>query len=200
MYNSERLTFETLKKGVESDSILKTDIEDAFSSVLTRYATRIYENRFLVGGVCEVILISALRATGVQAVDCAIQDDRYDISIPNGQFSVKGHFSQGTSDIRLINVLGNSSNSEWDVGTIFVIAGLGIGYADPDLLPNSTHRVSDAVVLRYQKLIKFLSDHGQFLIACQIPYTLKDTKNSELASRTVAREILKNTQKLKDFV
>lgn len=200
MYEREREAFNELKVAIESDSILKTDIENAFQAVLTRYATRIYENRFLVGGVTEVILVSALRAAGILAEDIAAQDDRYDIRIPGGHFSVKGHFSSGVSDIRLINVLGDSSKSEWDTGTIFVFAGLGIGYADPDLLPGCTRRVSDAVVLRYRKLRVFLSEQSLFLIECQIPHALQEVEQSELASRTVAREVLKNTQKLKDFV
>lgn len=200
MYESERGAFEKLKSVTESDLILKSDLENAFSAVLTRYATKIYENRFLVGGVSEVILVSALRAVGIPAEDIAAQDERFDIRIPGGHLSVKGHFSQGASDIRLINVLGESSRSEWDTGTLFVIAGTGIGYADPELLPGSTHRVSDAVVLRYRKLREFLSEQTQFLIACQIPYTLADVERSELASRTVAREILKDTHKLKDFI
>jgi hypothetical protein len=200
MYESEREAFERLKAMAENDLMLKSDLESAFNAILTRYATRIYENRFLVGGVCEVILVSALRAVGISAEDIATQNDRYDIRIPGGHFSVKGHFSKGASDIRLINVLGESSMSGWDTGTIFVLAGIGIGYADPELLPNSTHRVSDAVVLRYRKLREFLSEQTQFLIACQIPYTLADVEQSELASRTVAREILKNTHKLKDFI
>lgn len=200
MYKTERNAFGLLKQSIDHDAILKSDIEQAFQAILTKYATKIYENRFLVGGVAEVILVSALRAAGIDAKDVAAQDARYDIEIPQGRLSVKGCFSKGASNIRLINVLGASTRSEWDIGTLFVISEKGIGYADPELMPNLTKRVSDAVTLNVRDLNLFLSDHPQYLIECEIPYALTDEAKSELVSRTIARDILKATARLKNFI
>lgn len=53
-FDVRRKAFEQFKETLEQDPILKNDIEEAFSLVLTRFATSIRENRFVVGGVIEL--------------------------------------------------------------------------------------------------------------------------------------------------
>ncbi len=197
-FTVEREAFKKLKQAVEGDDELRRDIELAIGQLLQRFATSIRENRFIVGGVLEVILVAALRASGIQAEDVGISEQRIDIKIPRGGFSVKGHFKR-TGDIRLINVLGESSETEWDTATLFVLHGIGIGYADPDLI-GETKRTSDAIVLRYSALRDFLHRNREYLIVCEIPPARSDTVGSELVSRSIAREILKETKKLANYV
>jgi len=195
----ERAAFARLKKAVEKDSELREDIEAAIKQLLGQFATSIRENRFIVGGALEVILTAALRAAGVKAEDVGTFEQRIDIKIPDGGFSVKGHFSR-TGNIRLINVLGDSSQTEWDTATIFVLHQLGIGYADPEYIPQeAVKRTRDAVVLPYTEIRKFLGQHPKCLIQCSVPAPTKEPSVSKLVSRVVAQDILQKTKKLKDF-
>lgn len=197
-FAAERAAFNKLKKAVESDTALKSDIEEALTELLERFSTQIYENRFVVGGVVEVILTAALRAAGVEARDVGLQEERIDIRIPEGGFSVKGHF-RGSGDIRLINVLGDSAQADWREATLFVLHGIGIGYADPDLLRDRgvIHRTGDAVVARYAVLRQFFQDEPHWLLKCRVPQSLQETTSSELVSRALAYQILQRTQKLR---
>jgi hypothetical protein len=197
-FAAERAAFRKLKRAVEKDPDLRGDIELAIGQLHERFATSIRENRFIVGGVLEVVLVAALRAAGVKAEDVGTSEQRIDIKIPDGGFSVKGHFKR-TGDIRLINVLGESSATEWDTATLFVLHGIGIGYADPDLI-GETKRTSDAVVLRYAALRDFLRQNPEYLIVCDIPPARRDVAGSELVSRSIAREILKGTKKLANYM
>lgn len=196
-FQAERAAFRKLKQSVEDDPELKHELETAFRELLTRFATTIYENRFVVGGAIEVILLAALRASGIEARDVGAEETRIDIRIPTGGFSVKGHFSN-SGDVRLINVLGDSEQTAWKEATLFVLYGIGIGYADPKLLEdqNAVRRTKDAIVIRYSVLRGFFSQNSEWLIQCEIPQALQNRNESELVSRTVAREILAKTPKL----
>jgi hypothetical protein len=198
-FEAERLAFSKLKETVDNNSQLRSDIETALQQLLKQYNTIIRENRFIVGGVVEVILCTSLRAAGIEAADVGISEQRADIVIPQGRFSVKGHFS-GTGNIRLINVLGESSHTEWDTATIFVLSGVGIGYADPELLPNAVRRTSDALLLRFSAIRTFLEKNHEYLIVCQVPSATIGHDSDKLVSRLVAREILKQTKILKEHL
>ncbi|MDT7961571.1 MAG: hypothetical protein RQ971_06870 [Armatimonadota bacterium] len=195
-FAAERGAFAQLKQKIDHDDKLRQEVEYTLDQLLRRFATSVRENRFVVGGVLEVILTAALRAAGVAAEDVGISEERIDIRIPNGGFSVKGHFS-GTGNIRLINVLGDSTQAEWSEGTLFVLHGMGIGYSDPELLgAGATKREKDAIVLRYNQLKQFLETNPAYLISLQVPQATKEEKQSELVSRAVAREILRDAPTL----
>jgi hypothetical protein len=198
-FSAERAAFRQFKQAVEKDGILRSDVETALKELLGRFATTIYENRFVVGGALEVIMVAALRAAGIDATDVGAQEERLDIRIPNGGFSVKGHFS-GSGNIRLINVQGASERTSWSEATLFVLHGVGIGYADPELLSGvgAVRRTSDAIVIRYSVLRAFFGNHPEWFIKCEVPQSLQDKDASELVSRTVARQILARTQKLRE--
>jgi hypothetical protein len=195
-FAAERGAFAQLKQKIDHDDKLRQEVEYTLAQLLGRFATSVRENRFVVGGALEVILTAALRAAGVAAEDVGISEERIDIRIPNGGFSVKGHFS-GTGNIRLINVLGDSTQAEWSEGTLFVLHGMGIGYSDPELLgAGATKREKDAIVLRYNQLRQFLETNPAYFISLQVPQATKEEKQSELVSRAVAREILRDAPTL----
>lgn len=78
-FTAERAAFYQLKQAMEGDALLKSDIETALAALLGRFATTIYENRFVVGGALEVIMVAALRAAGVDATDVGAQEERLDV-------------------------------------------------------------------------------------------------------------------------
>ena len=195
-FAAERGAFAQLKQKIDHDDKLRQEVEYTLAQLLGRFATSVRENRFVVGGALEVILTAALRAAGVAAEDVGISEERIDIRIPNGGFSVKGHFS-GTGNIRLINVLGDSTQAGWSEGTLFVLHGMGIGYSDPELLgAGATKREKDAIVLRYNQLRQFLETSPAYFISLQVPQATREEKQSELVSRAVAREILRDAPTL----
>lgn len=190
-HEAEREAFKQLKSRMEKDPELKNQVEKALSALLTRFSTKPYENRFVVGGAVEVIMVAALRAAGVDAADVGTEQGRIDIRLPGGGLSVKGRF-QDNNSIRLINVLGESEQTEWQEATLFVLHGVGIGYADPELLKryDAVEREKDAWVMRYSVLLEFLNENPEWLIACEVPRSLEDPSKSDLVSRELARQIL----------
>ncbi len=197
----ERKAFQKIKEAVEQDKALRADIEGALRELLGRFSTTIRENRFVVGGALELILVAALRAAGVKAEHVGTEGERIDIRLEKGGFSVKGHFSRAGGTIRLINTLGESAETKWETATLFVIHSVGIGYADPELIPESqVERSKDAIVLKYKVVHEFLSKNSHYRISISVPPILSDVSSSELVSRTLAREILEKTSRLKDYI
>ncbi len=200
MFEKERLAFAKMRHVVETNPDLREDFEQCLADLLSRFATKIRENRFIVGGALEVFVTALLRACGVDARDVGTSDEHIDIQLgEGGGFSVKGHFSQ-SGDIRLINTLGASGYATWDSATIFVIHNTGLGYADPELLPNKARTVSDAVVINSNVVKNFLYENPGYLVQISVPTPLQDETRSDLVSRVVAREILAKTKVLKDYL
>jgi hypothetical protein len=54
--------------------------------------------------------------------------------------------------------------------TIFIISGLGIIYADPDLLTTGIVDKGDALVVSAENLKSFIEKQDDFWIKVQIPY------------------------------
>lgn len=197
---SGRAAFEILRNKILSEADLKDDIERAFDLLLSRYNTKIYENRFLVGGVAERIIAAAFLAIGHAADKTGVTVTRTDIKVAGSDLSVKGSFKPGSGDIRLINTMGDSSDPVWDEPTIFIFSESGIGYADPEILPNMTRRVRDALIIKSRDISAFWESNPGFHIPLTIPYSRTDVDGSDVASRAVADEIFRyNMKRLRPF-
>lgn len=199
MFDSEREAFSILKRAVESDTELAQNIEASFEEILRRYSTSIYENRFLVGGVSEIILAAAFGAAGLQAEHIAHSSTREDIILSNGaRLSVKGLHSRKARTFNIINTQG-ATTVEWASATVFPVSGYGLIYADPELLPDATHKGSDALQLEWAKLRTFADGNSGCVIKLAIPFS-SSGERSEVASRDVAEKILKSKPRLKDHI
>lgn len=198
MYQAERDAFQSLKTFLSGNEAARREVEAAFARLLGDYSTSIRENRFVVGGAAEVIVCAALRAAGVQASDATLTSTGGDISLPGDtQLSVKGRFSRNASTLRILNVLGASTDAAWQHGTLFLLSEIGIVYADPELLPNCATRTSDAVTLAYRHLRTFLEANEEWVARIEIPFALTDASRSRLTSRTLAFEILRGLPTLR---
>lgn len=200
-FREQRQAFQRLRDTLRTDAELREEVELALSEVLRSFPTRIRENRFVVGGVVEVILLAAFRASGIPAADVGPRADRVDIELGGGEgYSVKGHFG-GNGDIRMINVLGESVGATWDEPTLFVISGLGIGYADPDLLSDKYDEVvkrrGDAVAVRASRIKRWLRANADWVIECLVPERSPPSEGSRLASREIAQAVLDATPRLR---
>lgn len=199
-YQCGQAAFAVLKDALETDADLRDDVEKAFDLLLSRYNTRIYENRFLVGGVAERIIAAAFAALGHEATKTGVKVTRTDLKVLDSDLSVKGAFKPKTRDIRLINTMGNTSKPIWDEPTIFIASGLGIGYADPTLLPEKTRKLKDALVIRFSELCEFWESSPSHFVGMNIPFSRVDIEGSDVASRAVADEIFRyKMKKLQPF-
>lgn len=200
-FQKQRRAFQRLRHTLHTDAELRAEVELALHKVLRSYPTKIRENRFVVGGVVEVILVAAFRAAGLPAADVGPREARVDIELQGGGgFSVKGHFG-GSGDIRMINVLGESVGAAWEDPTLFVMSGLGIGYADPDLVSLEydamVKRHRDAVAVRASRIKRWFRANADWVIECVVPERSPPSKDSRLASREIAHAILESTPRLK---
>ena len=195
-YNRERRAFGVLRDALMGNELLREEYEQAVEAVVTQYNTAIYENRFVVGGAIERITVAAMRAAGIAAQLVGSETTGADVLLPGGtSISVKSQFTESRSEVRLINTMGEST-SQWSEATLFVIAGRGVGYADPDLLPDATVRRRDVLVLPWRRLRDLWEQRPDYM--CRVTVPVKPdvilTGQSQLASRLIAREVLEEHQ------
>lgn len=193
-----RRAFALLSASLRNDPELKGEVEEAFRLLLTRFDTTVYENRFVVGGVAERIVAATFVAIGQPAVTEGVVVTRTDIKAGDANLSVKGVFRRAYS-VRLVNVMGKSTRAAWNEGTIVVLTGVGIGYADPDLLPDATKRVGDALVLPLKPVKALWQRNPDLLLQLAIPMSRADMQNSDVPSRLVADEIFRYLKRLRPF-
>ena len=197
-FANERQVFSALQESMRADAELRQDVEKAFDLLLQRYSTSIRENRFIVGGVAERIVAATFRAMNLKSYNLGLVVEGADLQVGTAKFSLKGMFSRSKGDVRLVNVMGPSTTAEWVHATIFMISGLGFGYADPHLIPSDqVRRTSDALVLRYNTLRALWDERPNLLIPLSLPVSRADVAGSEVASRLVADQILRSTKRLR---
>ena len=193
IYEPHRQIYLQLRRGLERTPAVLDEIISALGIFITEYGTSVRENRFIVGGGTERIIATAMRCVGIieaRARGLGINDE--DVMVGNHRISVKSSFTGGRQQIRLINTLGDTERT-WDTATIFVLANVGIGYADPDLLPSADKRTNDAVVLPRAPLDNLHDELPQWLLSCDIPRNPKDSAQLRAASEAVTTEILQRT-------
>lgn len=188
-YMAERRVFDRLKADCPREA--RMEYELAIQTLIERYNTTIFENRFIAGGAVEVFTYALLRAVGI---DCALYGDQAqagDILLPNDRkLSVKGSF-RGVTDIRLLNQMGEGDR-EWSTATLFVVSGVGVVFGAPDMVDGSHLKdAGDAKVLKKAGLQALIDDPANTIemeIAPKPPTEM--TGFSHKASTAVARQIL----------
>ena len=193
-YQQEYRAFKLLK--TECSQQAKEEYELALRTLLERYNTTIYENRFTVGGAVEVFTCALLRSVGLDCTLYAAQEKAGDLLLPNGkQLSVKGSFKGGAQDIKLINQLG-SGLRYWNTATLFIISGVGIVYGTPDMVAEEhIKQLSDGVALKKAGLQKIIDDPNNVFemnLATKPPTEM--TGFSHKASNALAKQILLELQ------
>ena len=193
MYIPHRRIYLQFRQGLEYSPDVLDELLRAIGVLISEYGTSVRENRFIVGGGTERIIATAMRCVGIREASArGLGANEEDIVVGNSHISVKASFTGGRQQIRLINTLG-ASESRWDTATIFVLANIGIGYADPDLLPDADRRTIDAVVLPRAPLDNLHANDPQWLLRCDVPVNPKDASQMRAASEAVTTEILQRT-------
>lgn len=198
MFEREREFFTTYRDRLKGDEELIAQVEAAFLEMHDRYDTKIWENRFVAGGLTEQIIGSSARALGIDVANAGKHNQGYDLELPSREgISIKGSFASTSGQIRLINNLGRGSRA-WADGTLFPMAGIGIGYADPDLCPGFTSQSGDALVLSGKRLKNFwIANPGWLVEFVNIP-PKSTSAYTAVASDVVAFEMFQRYPRLRD--
>lgn len=182
-FSEERRAFRRLRQTVDNDAQLRGELEAAITDLLTAYNTKIPENRFVVGGALEILVATALRASGLDARTVGAQLKGADIFLPEGGLlSIKSSFSEKPSGFNLLNFRG-AGGGEWRHATVFAIANHGFVYADPDLMRDSAKYSTDALTLRWPLLRDHMERHPEFVCKLSIPPTGKIDLDADVKSK-----------------
>lgn len=204
-FSVQRDIFRAWSAAVSADLELKTHLEGAVRRVLTEYDTAIRENRFIVGGVIEYIVLAAINGSGVakgkhvgdkaKGVDVRIyifqgKPCEADISV---KYSSSGN-------IRMVNTLGASVDARWNEATLFVLPKIGIVYADAAQIPiSAVIRMEDAISVSRRAILKHAQKSKEFMLPVSIPekseVVLQDS--AKTASEDIARAIIQQFARLK---
>lgn len=173
------------------------EFEEALKRLVEEYDTSDWENRFVVGGVLEILFSALLNACGFKSK--RLQEIRYDIEIDSIKFSIKSNFT-GSGDIRLINILG-FTEAKWEEPTLFFISEVGIIYADQKM-GLKTKKTSDALTINTQELKNFIEKNDEWLIKISIPKKQEKPERIKKASFDVCQSILQeiNSKILKKYI
>jgi hypothetical protein len=201
-YASERRAFERLKSDCSDRA--KREYELAFNTLMERYNSTIYENRFITGGAVEVFTYALLCSVGIDCTLYADQSKSGDILLPNDKkLSLKGTFTGGASGVKLMNKLG-VGNRAWTTATLFVISEIGIVYGDPNMVdPEYVQLTGDGLSLKRRAVVELIEDQSNvFPLNLSRKNPTEMTGFSHKASTTIAKQIMwemKTSQLLKAF-
>ena len=193
-YMAERRVWNSLRKNISHEA--QQEYELAASTLIERYNTTLYENRFIAGGGVEMLTYALLRSVGIGCHDYADQATGGDLMLPTGQkISIKGVFQGGPQNVKLMNKMGGGKRA-WKTATLFVVSEVGIVYGDPDIVDEADVKdVSDGLQLHKRGLIALISKSANL-----IPMDISKKPGSELtgsslkASNSITVGILQEMQ------
>ena len=202
-FSSERAFYALYKDAIERDPVLLAEVVAAIDTVLTRYNTTVWENRFIVGGVVEQIIGASARDLGLEVQNAGKQNQGYDLELegPDGTgISIKGVFATSNGMHNLVNVRTSDPDRDlrdrWTTATIFVMSEVGIGYTDPLFGFEFLNPTGDALQISGRHLKKWWDDHPDWLIRAPIPRK-PDGPAVRVASDAVSFDIFSDFDRLK---
>lgn len=169
MASSGSPEFDALKRHLETTPSVKREVEFAFSALLTAANPSDRGLRFLFGNGAEWIVSAAAWSTGVLVAPAGHNANGFDLGdlLNNARslWSVKASASKTSSQIRLINFMGDGANAIWNEATLFVgpyVDGAVLldPTKDPDLM-DKARKGSDALVLAGGVVKKYAKDHPE---------------------------------------
>ncbi len=196
----ERDRFQSFRGGFAARSDVRTALEQAVLEACQQYDTKIRENRFVVGGVVELVVGAALRACGVLVRHRGLLQTDVDLIFENapGGYSVKGMFK--TDRTNLLNVLGKKPEvTRWNTGTLFIVGdGVGIVYSDAGLPWWQAHTAEcikptpGALSVTRRCVVNFARAHPDWVAPCDLPGKKipQSSRSLKAASTDVAAQIL----------
>jgi hypothetical protein len=204
-YAVQRDFFQSYRGLIWSNESVRVEVSSSIASVLQRYNTVVWENRFIVGGVVEQVIGASARALGIEIRNAGKQNQGYDLELndeDHSGVSIKAVFASTKGKHNLVNTrsqnLGGVDPSRWQSATIFVMAGVGMGYIDPEFGSNLVTSTSDAIQISGKGLQDWWGLNPEWLIPIEIPN--KPTgEASRVASDAVSFDVFQDFQTLKKF-
>ncbi len=207
-FGRERAFFAEYRAGMLGDQGVSTAVVGAIGEVLSRYNTVVWENRFIVGGVVEQVLGASARALGIDVLNAGKRNQGYDLELPGevpAGISVKGVFASTGGKHNLVNVRNTGGkitltdcHKKWSRATMFVMAGVGIGYADREMNADLLSPSSDAVQISGRGLKEWWREHPAWVIELAIP-AKQSGPAVRVASDAVSMDVLADFPALTDF-
>jgi hypothetical protein len=163
------------------------------TEVVSRFDVRERSNRFVVGDVVEYLLAASFFAMQILILPRGGNQNDFDLDSLvrelRARFSVKSSFSLSRPEIGMKNKQGNAK-WEWNDPVIFVLAGVGIVYANPRVHLNLAQSLvdrRDAFKLPIRPIRIHAEAHPECVIDTAIPFNPRTGRES--AGRTVFSEI-----------
>ncbi|MCV7512484.1 SHOCT domain-containing protein [Micrococcus luteus] len=168
--------FDKLKAHLDSTPAVRREVEFAFSALLTAANPSDRGLRFLFGNGAEWIIASAAWSAGVLVAPAGHNANGFDLGdlLDNARslWSVKASASRTSSQIRLINFMGDGANSVWNEPTLFVGPYVnGAVLLDPikdKNLQDKARKGSDALVLAGGIVKQYAQDHPENHVAFDV--------------------------------
>lgn len=179
---------------------IEHELTRALTELVARFNVSDRATRFTVGDVVEYVLAASFFAVDVLVLPRGANQNDFDldslVSDLRARFSVKSTFSDPRPPIGMKNKQGRGRVRptppwEWVDPVLFVIAGIGIVYADPRVhtdLASKVYDDGDAYRLNIEDIQAHTTAHPDCLIAAPIPFNPKT--GHDKASRTVFLEIV----------
>lgn len=190
-YSAEEAVFSKFRDNLGST---RQEVESALRELIYEYSTSNRENRFVVGGAAEIIIATAMRASGIDTDNLGHAGEGADLATfvkaVSNRFSIKAVFSRKASPIRLVNFLGDGTGRVWRDPTLFVLPSIGIilGHPGHYELASSVRASGDALVMPLRAVKAHATAHPELVIPLDFPFDPKT--GSRVASVDVARSIL----------
>lgn len=189
-FERERNCFYHLRDNISSEA--KAEYELGVSSLVQRYNTAIYENRFLAGGVVEIFTLALMRSTEIEVADYGARGVGGDLILHTGEIiSVKSCFTK-RRDVILVNTR-DDSYTPWTTPTLFVLSNIGIVYGDPTMVneEDDLKRSNDNLSIKH-KAVNRLAENPVNRIPMSIPFKppASEAANSQKASDAVAIQLM----------
>ena len=186
-FETERNCFYHLKNNLKPEA--RAEYEIAVEILNETYNTAIHENRFISGGVVEILTLALMRSTGIQVEAWGEKGARGDLKLDTGQLiSVKSSFT-GKGNIKLVNKMG-SDLPPWETATLFVLANIGMFTATPTMVKDDDfkdgNKAPDSRDITRDAINKLAMDSLNVL---RMNLPLKPPKDEEGANRKVSDDV-----------
>jgi len=162
--------FDKFKKHIESNALVRRELEFAFAKLLVAANPSDRGARFLFGGAAEWILTAAAWSAGVLVAPAGHNANGFDLvdlltKARTELWSVKASAAAKPADIKLVNFQGSGENRDWLEPTLFVAPHLQGGVlVDPKHASDvyaKMKRGGDSLTIRGKAIMDYRDVHPE---------------------------------------
>lgn len=175
--------FDKFKWHIESDALVRRELEFAFAKLLVAANPSDRGARFLFGGAAEWILAAAAWSAGVLVAPAGHNANGFDLAdlltkARKELWSVKASAAAKAADIKLVNFQGSGESRDWNETTLFVGPYLQGGVlVDPKKATDvydKMKRGGDSLTIRGKAIVDFRDEHPENHVAFDVAVNTGD--------------------------